>query len=61
MLCRVWQAPAMWALLAVAAADEPIPDTGSVGPGAIAGIVIAGVFVVGLLGVAVMLARNRTW
>ncbi|KAK1725442.1 uncharacterized protein BDZ83DRAFT_619592 [Colletotrichum acutatum] len=50
-----------WVLAAVAAADEPIPDTGSVGAGAIAGIVIGGVFVVALLAAAVGLARNRTW
>ncbi|KAK1487979.1 hypothetical protein CABS01_12854 [Colletotrichum abscissum] len=50
-----------WVLLAVAAADEPIPDTGSVGAGAIAGIVLGGVCVVGLLAAAVAwkAGRNR--
>ncbi|KAK1466333.1 hypothetical protein CCUS01_01182 [Colletotrichum cuscutae] len=42
-----------WVLLAVAAADERIPVTGSVGAGAIAGIVLGGVSVVGLLAAAV--------
>ncbi|KAK1515560.1 hypothetical protein CPAR01_16681 [Colletotrichum paranaense] len=50
-----------WVLLAVAAADEPIPDAGSVGAGAIAGIVLGGVCVVGLLAAATGLARNRMW
>ncbi|KXH57483.1 hypothetical protein CNYM01_07028 [Colletotrichum nymphaeae SA-01] len=58
---RVSHVLVTWVLLAVAAAEEPIPDTGSVGAGTIAGIVIGGVFVVGLLAAAVGLARNRMW